>query len=184
MIFNINNNIYLEVGDFVKLGVKPSLIKKWTNYHNQKRNNGKNSDYWLSIAHPDHGKKILIRYNSLPEKFQIKYSLPTEEEIKQDQAVNKFEEVEAKKTSEIQIIREALKECLSKKYLEYYPEYLLKFSGDKKRAANYARNHSIFSYLVDLFSSVDQTILKIAFDEYIKLDMPSKCFILFLSSGN
>lgn len=181
MIFNIGDSIYLEVEDLEKKGIARKRVKTAINHFNKQRRDGKPTESWSTISHPDHGKKILVKYNSISQSFFEKYNLPSEEDIKQQIAVKNFEQTEEKKRNVTEGLQEALKHCFSKRYLDYYPEYFKQFNGNSKKATKYARNHAVFSFLVDLYTNSDFNALKEAFELYKKLNLPSTCsnFISF-----
>lgn len=175
MVYSIENSIYLEVKDLEKYGLNNGRIKAAINHAKQQRDSGKINNNWLTIPNPSHGGKILIKFSSISPAISVKYNLPTEDELKQNLSVESVVSIASKNEILVNSAQQALKDCISKSYLEHYPSYLKQFSGNKSKALKYSRNHAVFCYLVELYTSEQFEALKQAFEVYVKLGLPSTC---------
>lgn len=174
MIYEIKYNIYVEIGFLNRYDISTNYIKNACNIHRKKRELGILTGDWQCIGHPEHGKKVLIKYDSIPKSYAVKYNLPNEVEIKTKQVVEYFNAHHNTQMALIANITVELKECIYKKYLDFYPTYHKQFAGHKTKSDKYAKNHAIFSCINDFYLEHGNDLLKTIFKLYSKLPLQSK----------
>ncbi len=184
MVYNIDDNIYLEVEDLEKYGISRASIKVAVNHFNNQRKNGSASNNWITLQHPTHGKKKLIKYNTISQSYFIKNNLPSEDELKQNLSVLSFQKLESEKTNANTLLQVELQNCVYKTYLEYFPRLLEDFTRNspfdgykrnKTKASQYARQQAVFQYLIDNIDLSNTNAVSTAFNSYLNLKLEYSC---------
>ncbi len=146
------------------------------------RNNNK-SKSWENIKHPNDGRMVLIKIDTIPERTRLKHKIPTAQEWEDIQKYREYQHNKDQEDFNIACYKESLIDAYNNNWLVFKQQYKAHFKThkDKENLSNaYAKEHAFWCQLVDLSGGIanraKRNSLNVLYDIYreLRLEIPYK----------
>ena len=106
-----------------------------------------NSQSWVFIPDPTDGRKILIKYSSIPKQTIEKYNMPSVsdlvEKIKQENEIQKADTVQQQLTYKKYQAEDAVNKAAKDDYIKFMPQYSKVYPNNRDKAVQLAKTHAV-----------------------------------------
>jgi len=150
--------VILSVSELVDLSDK-KLSPKSIAANCSRANTSTNPTSWINEPDPNDGRKLLIRYSTIPQQTINKYNLPDVQALIDRIKADAYEDQQAIEQQEIEFREDTLKRCIKEastvEYVKYCPQYSKLFNGLKEQAKKdkiilMAKTHAVLQCCVEL----------------------------------